>query len=541
MNETYSGNIVDLVKNRIFKGEIRVQDGRIAKITEKDNVPDQYIAPGLVDAHVHIESSMLLPSEFSREAVKHGTVAVVSDPHEIANVLGMQGVQFMIDNSKKVLFKFSFGAPSSVPVTEFETSGAMIGAKEVGQLLANSDIGYLSEMANYPGVINDDQQVHQKISAAIKAGKPIDGHVPGIKGKDLEKYIKAGILTDHECFSLDEALEKLSLGMKILIREGSAAKNFDTLHSLIKTHPADLMFCSDDLHPDDLVKGHINLFVKRAMKKGYDLLSVLRICSYNPIKHYKLPVGLLQEGDPADFIIFNNPKQFDIKQVVINGIAVAENGKSLIDSVNEKPINVFEAGKISSADIELQALSKNIRVIDIIPGELITGQSQVPANIMEGKVLSDIKNDVLKLVMLNRYKPAKPSIAFIRGSGLKKGAIASSVVHDSHNIIAMGVDDRDIVDAINAVIDARGGISASSNGNTSTLPLPFAGLMDNRPAAEMALEYKRLDAKAKEMGSTLKAPFMTLSFMGLLVIPELKLSDMGLFDVQKFEFTNLFV
>ena len=539
--EAYCGYIVDVVGSRIFKGEIGVVNGKIASVVEKDHVANRYIAPGLVDAHVHMESSMLTPSEFAREAVKHGTVAVVSDPHEIANVLGMKGVQWMIQNSKKVPLKFLFGAPSCVPATAFETAGATLGVEEVAELFAMPEVGYLSEMMNYPGVIDGDPEVYQKIAAAKQAGKPMDGHAPGVTGGNLQKYIAAGITTDHECFTLNEALEKLNLGMKILIREGSAAKNFNTLHPLIKAHPGMVMLCSDDMHPNDLVKGHINLLVKRALSEGYDLLSVLRICSYNPVKHYGMPVGLLQVGDDADFIIFDNPEQFTIQKVFIHGNLVAEHGISHIKSVKEAPLNVFGANKISTADIEVLPLATHIRVIDMLPGELITGQSIQPAHVVNGKVESCVENDVLKVVMLNRYKPEKPAVAFIRGSGLQSGAIASSVVHDSHNLIAIGVADSDIVEAIHAVIEAKGGISASRNGATTMLPLPCAGLMDNRTAAAMAQDYERLDAEAKAMGTALAAPYMTLSFMGLLVIPALKLSDMGLFDGTKFEFTNLFV
>jgi adenine deaminase len=484
---------------------------------------------------------MLTPSEFAREAVKHGTVATVSDPHEIANVLGMRGVRFMIENGKKTPFKFSFGAPSCVPATSFETAGATLGVQEEAELLAMPEISHLSEMMNYPGVIYGDSAVHQKIDAAKQAGKPVDGHAPGVAGEDLQRYAGAGITTDHECFTVEEAHEKLALGMKILVREGSAAKNFNTLHPLIQTHPGQVMFCSDDMHPDDLIKGHINRLVKRALSKGYDLLSVLRACTYNPVKHYNLPVGLLQTGDPADFIIFDNPEQFEILQVFIDGKLVAENGVTYIESVEETPQNAFAAEKISAADIEVLPRANRIRVIDIVPNELITGQSVHPVNVVDGKVESDIENDIVKMVMLNRYQLAKPAVAFIRNAGLKSGAIASSVGHDSHNIICVGTNDGDIVEAINALVDSRGGLSASRDGVTSVLPLPYAGLMDNRDALSMAQDYERIDAQAKAMGTTLAAPYMTLSFMGLLVIPELKLSDMGLFDGGKFEFVDLFV
>jgi adenine deaminase len=540
-DETYSGYIVDVVGNRIFKGEICVKDGKIVSVREKDNVENCYIAPGLVDAHLHIESSMLTPVEFAREAVKHGTVTTVSDPHEIANVLGMEGVQFMIENGEKTPFKFCFGAPSCVPATTFETSGAVLDIAEVAQLLAMPQIGYLSEMMNYPGVIYNDPVVLQKIATAKQSGKSVDGHAPGLTGSDLQKYIAAGISTDHESFMLEEAREKLEMGMKILIRESSAAKNFNTLHPLIAAYPNDIMFCCDDLHPDDLVKGHINLLVKRALSYGYDLLPVLRACTFNPVKHYNLSAGLLQEGDPADFIIFDNPTQFNIQKVFINGNLVAENGVSHLEPVPETALNNFNANKITAADIELQPLTNYIKVIDIVPDEIVTRQSIHPVYVVNGKVESNVKNDILKIVMLNRYQTAKPAVAFIRNSGLKSGAIASSVVHDSHNIICIGTNDADIVLAINALIDTKGGISASLNGAVSVMPLPYGGLMDNRDASTLASAYQQLDAKAKEMGSTLRSPYMTLSFMGLLVIPELKLSDKGLFDGVKFELTNLFV
>jgi len=394
---------------------------------------------------------------------------------------------------------------------------------------------------NYPDVICNDPVVLQKIAAAKQFGKPIDGHAPGLTGNDLQKYIDAGITTDHEAFSFNEALEKIERGMKILIREGSAAKNFNALHPLIASHTDRIMLCCDDLHPYDLVKGHINLLVKRALNEGYDLLTTLRICTYNPVKHYNLSAGLLQEGDPADFIIFDNPTQFNIQKVFIDGILVAENGISHIKPVEEEPLNNFFAEKISVSDIELHPLTNRIRVIDIIDDELITKQSVFPAYMVDGKVLSDIERDIIKIVILNRYNKSKPAVAFVRNSGLKHGAIASSAVHDSHNLICIGTNDSDIVNAVNALVETKGGISASLNGVADVLPLPYAGLMDNRDASAVASSYEKLDAKAKAMGSTLRNPYMTLSFLGLLVIPELKLSDKGLFDGVKFEFTNLFI
>ena len=539
--QSFSGHLVDVVGNRIFKGEIGVLNGIITSVREKEEVEERYIAPGLVDAHVHIESSMLTPVAFARQAVLHGTVAAVSDPHEIANVLGITGVRFMIENGQKTAFKFCFGAPSCVPATPYETSGATLDEHDVAQLLAMPEIGFLSEMMNYPGVIHNDPAVLQKISSAKQLGKPIDGHAPQLRGSQLQKYVAAGISTDHECSTLEEAYEKIALGMKILIREGSAAKNFEALKPLIKSHPNNIMLCSDDIHPNDLVKGHINLLVKRALKSGADLVTALRICTCNPVRHYNLRAGLLQVGDAADFITFDNPEQFTIQEVYINGALVAECGKSYVEPVKERPLNLFTTHKLTVADIEVLAQTRHIRVIDVIENELITKLSVLPAFVVNGKVESDLSRDVLKMVHLNRYQNAKPAIAFVRNFGIKSGAIASSVVHDSHNILCVGVEDADIVAAINALIATKGGISATCQGVTDVVPLPFGGIMDNRDAHSMARDYERINAKAKEMGATCCNPFMTLSFMGLPVIPELKLSDKGLFDGVKFAFTPLFI
>lgn len=541
MNHSISGNIVDVVNQKIFKGILSIENGKVKSIEKSDLVNDQYILPGLIDAHIHIESSMLTPAQFARMAVAHGTVATVSDPHEIANVMGIDGVKFMIESGAKVPFKFFFGAPSCVPATGFESSGANLGVHETEALLKMPEIKYLSEMMNFPGVLFGDEEVHAKLALARKYNKPVDGHAPGVVGEDAKKYIEAGITTDHECFGMAEAIEKIKYGMKVLIREGSAAKNFDELVDLLADYPNEIMFCSDDKHPDDLANGHINELVKRAIEKGYDAIKVLRSCIFNPIKHYNLEVGMLQEGDDADFIIVDNLKDFNVQKTYIQGIKVAEMGESLIKSVVEKPINHFVAEKITTDDILLKAESDTIRVIEAMEGQLITKQLELPANIIDGCAYSDVKQDVLKLVVMNRYELSKPSIAFIKNFGFKEGAIASTVAHDSHNIIAVGVEDKDIVEAINLLIETKGGICCVNKGEKLNLPLEVGGIMSNKDGYTVAESYESIDQKVKTMGTKLKAPFMTLSFMALLVIPDLKLSDKGLFDGTNFSFTTLFV
>jgi adenine deaminase len=537
---TIGGQIVDIVNSRIFSGVVVVEEGKITKIEEQPVGNTQYIMPGFVDAHVHIESSMLVPSEFARLATCHGTVATVSDPHEIANVLGKNGIKYMIENGKKVPFKFFFGAPSCVPSTNFETAGASLNADDIEGLMASDDIYYLSEVMNYPGVINEDPVLMRKIAAAKKYGKPIDGHAPAVTGVDLQKYVNAGITTDHECFRLAGALEKISLGMKILIREGSAARNFDALIPLIATHPDKLMFCSDDKHPDELDDGHIDVLVRKAIALGYDVMDVLRAASYNAVKHYKLNVGLLQLGDDADFIVVDDIRHLVAKQTYIRGTLVAENGVSNIHYKETLVPNIFRAEYIYVDDIFLPDVGKKIKVIECKDGQLITKSFVAEPKVENGGIVSDVERDILKIVVVNRYQPTKPAVAFINGFGLKRGALASSVAHDSHNIVAVGASDKDILHAVNLLIEHTGGVTAYCGTEMIAVPLPVAGLMSNEDGYEVAQAYQNADALAKRLGSTLYAPFMTLAFMALLVIPELKLSDQGLFDVKRFEITSVY-
>ena len=537
--KTIQGQIVDIQNKRIFSGEITVDSGKIQSITEKEHDVKHYILPGFVDAHIHIESSMLVPSEFAKIAVKHGTVSTVSDPHEIANVLGVAGVEFMIENGKKTPFKFNFGAPSCVPATTFESAGAVLDSDDIKTLMANPDIKYLAEMMNYPGVLFDDEEVLKKIAWSKHYNKPVDGHAPGLRGDDVTKYINAGISTDHECFTYDEALEKLQKGMKILIREGSAAKNFEALIDLLPEHYQNMMFCSDDKHPDDLLLNHINALCARAVAKDIDVFKVLQAACINPVKHYNLDVGLLQKNDVADFIIVEDLKHFKTLQTYINGELVFDNGTSLIKHVAFENLNNFETENKTVEDFKVESTAKQIRVIEALEGQLVTNQLIEEATIQNGNLVSNTTTDVLKMTVVNRYKNDEPSLAFIKNFGLKEGAIASSVGHDSHNIIAVGVSDEAICKAVNLIIKNKGGICAVSDTDQKIVSLPVAGIMSDKNAETIGHAYAELDAFAKQLGTSLNAPYMTLSFMALLVIPSLKLSDKGLFDGGKFEFTSL--
>ncbi|KYK32255.1 MAG: adenosine deaminase [Thermoplasmatales archaeon SG8-52-3] len=534
------GNIVDVQNQNINSGIIKIEKGKIIDINIVENEFENYIIPGFIDAHVHIESSMLTPSEFARVASIHGTVAVVTDPHEIANVLGIKGVYYMLNNASKVPFKFYFGAPSCVPASPFETSGAAINFKDIDLLLKNENIKFLAEMMNYPGVVNNDKEVIAKINLAKKYSKPIDGHAPGLSGKTLDKYIKCGISTDHECFSIEEAREKIKFGMKILIREGTGARNFDELQPLIEENIDSCMLCSDDKHPNDLIKGHINLIVKKAIKNGIDPIKVLRAASLNPIVHYNLDVGLLRIDDPADFIVVDDLKKLNILKTYINGIQVSRNNTSLISSFKPEIKNNFNIVLKKKSDFIVKSIDKKINVIVAIDGQLITEKVIEKPLISNEKIISDTDGDILKISVINRYENTKPSIGFIKNFGLKKGAIASSVAHDSHNIIVLGVSDENICKAVNLLIENKGGLCAVGNGRKIILPLPIAGIISDKKFDWVAKKYEEIDEAAKQLGSNLQAPFMTLSFMALPVIPKLKITDKGLFDSENFKFISLF-
>ena len=534
------GKLVDIHLRSIYPAEISVKNGIIERIEKIDSVPDIFIIPGLIDAHIHIESSMITPGAFSLTAVKHGTVGVVSDPHEIANVLGIRGVEFMIKDARKVPLNFYFGAPSCVPATDFENNGAELNHVAVKKLLERKDIKYLSEMMNFPGVIYDDKEVEMKLKCAKELGKPIDGHAPGLSGDFLKKYIAAGISTDHECSTFNEAKEKISLGMKILIREGSAAKNLDALKELLRTDPEMVMLCSDDLHPEMLQKRHINKLIAALISKGYDPFNVIRSATINPAEHYNLGTGLLRQGDSADFILVDNLSQMNVKETWIKGCKVYDNGKVLFKYKAGRPVNNFNCSTIEESVLKVVNRHGEIRVIIAKEGELLTSESHKYAGTAE-YVNSDTNSDMLKIVVKDRYKDSPPAIGFIKGFNLKKGAFASSIAHDSHNIICIGTNDMDIVKAINEIVHLKGGLAVSDADTIESLQLDIAGIMTTRSCDEIARDYNNLNEFVNSLGCTMRAPFMTLSFMALLVIPDLKIGDMGLFDVKKFEPVSLFV
>ena len=533
------GIILDLLNRKKFKGAIEISNGRITQIHEtEDSVPHQYILPGFVDSHIHIESSMLVPSEFARLAVRHGTVATVSDPHEIANVCGIEGVDFMIGNGGKVPFKFFFGAPSCVPATPFETAGAALDPGDVDALLERDEILYLAEMMNWPGVLSSDKDVMSKIKSAQKNGKPVDGHAPGLMGERAVNYAEAGISTDHECFTKEEALDKLNAGMKIAIREGSAAKNYEALISLLGEYPEKIMFCSDDKHPDDLLFGHINELAARSLQRGFELFDTLRACTVNPVQHYTLPVGLLQINDPADFIVVDDLETMRVSQTWIDGECVYENRTVHIPHVAFEPINNFVVNETRPSDFAFESDDAELPVIVAQDGELITGMAHESLPVKNGEVQPAPDRDILKITVVNRYQKAKPSVGFIKNFGICKGAFASSVAHDSHNIIAIGTSDKFLSDVVNMVMKSKGGIAAVDDNRKEILPLPVGGIMSDQSGEVVASKYEQLSFMVKEMGSTLTSPFMLISFMALLVIPRLKISDKGLFDGETFEFVR---
>ena len=540
--ETIEANLIDIHTDETYGASIVIEGQRIKSITRNDKIYDRYVCPGLIDGHVHIESSMLIPSEFARQAVQHGCIATVSDPHEIANVLGIDGIRFMIEDGNSVPFKFYWTAPSCVPATQFESSGGQLSASDLEPILAHEQVVALGEMMNFPGVIYGDPEVVAKLAIAIKYGKPIDGHIPGIQGDDLEKYTQSGISTDHECVTIAEAKEKIRLGMKILIREGSAARNFHSLHSLITTDNKEVMLCTDDSHPDELLeRGNINKIIKIGLAKGHSIYNLLRCCTQHPVEHYTLNVGLLRVGDPADFIVIDHPEKFTVLATYIDGQVVCENGKTTFSQQRNKPVNIFRTAKITPPSVRLKKQGSKVKVIEVVDGELLTNSFTAEMPVKENYIEADAARDILKIVVLNRYDDkAQPVVGFIKGFNLKKGAIAASIAHDSHNIIAVGASDQEIVAAVNEIIDIRGGMTVVVEGMCKTLPLEYAGLMTATKGEHVAKLYNSINQKTKSLGCALSAPFMTLSFMALLVIPSLKISDQGLFDGDQFQLTNVF-
>lgn len=525
-----TGFIADVVGGRIFRGRIVVAAGKIVSVEEDPSAEGEcFYTPGLIDAHVHIESSLLVPAEFARGAVVHGTVATVSDPHEIANVLGVKGVEWMVNNGKRTPFKFHWGAPSCVPATSFETAGAKFGPPEISRLLDLEGVEYLSEVMNFPAVVHGEERIQAIIAEAVKRGMPIDGHAPGLLGEDLQKYAAAGIQTDHECNTLEEGRQRCQLGMMVAIREGTAARNFEALWPLLNEFPEQVFFCSDDKHPDELCEGHINRICERALSKQVPLLTVLRAATLNPARHYRMPVGLLRPGDPADIVEWESKDVLDCRRCWINGECVAMEGKARLSKHAIHAINRFDADQKAAADFVWKRRKGPRPVIHAIDGQLFTLREEVDG------AFPDVGKDLLTITVVNRYYNALPALGLVKCFGLKAGAIASSVAHDSHNVVAVGVDPESIAKAVNLVIQCKGGLSVCGPGFEQVLPLPIAGLMSDGDCHAVAAAYRQLSERAAALGCDLKSPFMTLSFMALLVIPKLKISDKGMFDVDKFE------
>lgn len=539
-NKIVKGRLIDIHRNEIYYACITVEGERILRVEKTDEEHDNWILPGLIDAHIHIESSMLTPAAFAAASVPHGTIGVVADPHEIANVLGIRGVGYMIEDGEKVPMKFWFGAPSCVPATHLETSGEEITAEEIEILLNKKEITHLSEMMNFPGVVNNNIEVLRKLDLAKKKKKPIDGHAPGLSGKDLKKYVEAGITTDHECSTIEEAKEKLNLGMKIIIREGSAARNLEALKELFITDPENLMLCSDDLHPEMLEKRHINKLIGKLISEDYNIFDIIRSATKNPAEHYNLDAGMLRPGDKADFIIVDDPAKMNVIETWIDGKKVYDNGKVMFEYISATAVNNFKCGKISEEEIRIKNEGGNIRVINAFDGELITKETISETGNTE-LVGSMPEKDILKIVVKDRYNDAIPAVGFIKGFGIKQGAFASSIAHDSHNIIAVGAGDIDIINAVNEIVKLKGGLAVAVDGKIYSLQLNIAGIMSDKQCSFIAPEYEKLSDMVKMLGCKMTAPFMTLSFMALLVIPELKISDKGLFNGIAFQHVPLFV
>jgi len=553
--DRYQGHIVDVIGRRIFDGEVTVED-KVVKNIRACEVPadcKDYIMPGFIDSHVHIESSMMLPSEFARLAVEQGTIGIVTDPHEIANVLGEEGIDFMVRSSHQIKFNFCFGAPSCVPScgTDIETSGRMLDSKAIERLMARPDVGYLAEMMNYPGVLNGDPEVLAKIAAAHRNGKPVDGHAPGLAGEDRMHYAQAGISTDHECATLQEGRDCIKAGMKVIIREGSAARDYKNLIPLVAESPEMVMFCTDDCHPSELINGHINNIVRRALEDGYDLWNVLQAACVNPQRHYGLNWGLLQEGDPANFIVVSDINcLMRVMRTFIDGrevyncnsylSAIQSQNKSLTNqmSILDNYPNNFVAEPITKADIALELKpGDTAHIIKAENGSLLTVHEQVEVS---GNPIVDARypwNEVQKIVVYNRYTPgAKPHVGLIRGFGLKEGAMAATVAHDCHNIVAVGTSDEYLEKAINRIIEMKGGQVAIHRTDMADIALPIAGLISPLGGHEVAYKSRVLRETIAAAGCLMAAPFITMAFMCLPVIPELKITDKGLFDSQTWKF-----
>ncbi len=548
-----NAQIINVFSGEIIPGEMAISDGLIVgfgqyEAKKVEDLNGRYVAPGFIDGHVHIESSMACISEFARAVVVHGTTTVAADPHEIANVLGLSGIEYMLQSAEEQPMNIYFTLPSCVPATDMETAGARLTAEDLKPFLNKDRIIALAEMMNFPGVIYRDPDVLAKISAARQQKKPIDGHAPGLEGPQLYAYISAGIQSDHECTTEHEAIEKLRSGMHIMIRQGTCAKNLQTLLPAVNEKTARrMMWCSDDRHPHDLIaEGHIDSIVYEAIQSGLDPILAIQMATLNPAEYFNLDhLGALAPGRQADLVVFSDLKKPVIEKVYSRGILIAENGKILptiqIPSAASVPPSMHV--DLQKIDFAIPADKKQIRVIEIVPEQVITHQRIEEITVKNKQAVSDPSKDLLKMAVVERHSGSgNIGKGFVKGLGLKHGALASSVAHDSHNIIVVGTTDEDMRAALEAVVKMGGGLAAVSDARVrAELALPIAGLMSLEPVQRVRDQLDKLIEATHDMGTPLKDPFMTLSFLALPVIPELKLTDIGLVDVNKFEVVPLFV
>ena len=548
-----NARIINVFTGEVAPDAVAISDGMIVGFGPYEaqtvvDVDGRYVAPGFIDSHVHIESSMACVAEFARAVLVHGTTTVAADPHEIANVLGSAGIEYMLHSAEHQPMNLYFTLPSCVPATGMETAGARLTAEDLRPFLMEEKIVALAEMMNYPGVLMRDPDVLSKITAARQQKKPVDGHAPGLKGRELHAYIAAGVQSDHECTTAQEAREKLAAGLAIMIRQGTGAKNLQALLPLVNAKTSRrMMWCTDDRHPNDLIAdGHIDSIVREAIQSGLDPHLAIQMATLNPAAYFGLShLGAIAPGKQADLVVFSDIKKPVIQQVYCRGILTAENGKIRPEVQFPATATVTPAMHIDlqNIDFSIPAEQDRIRVIEIVSDQLITRERIEATPVKNHQAVSDPSKDLIKIAVVERHKgTGNIGKGYIKGLGLKQGALASSVAHDSHNIIIVGTSDEDMRAALEAVVEMGGGLAAVSNGRLlAGLPLPIAGLMSLESVSTVRDQLERLIAITHDMGTTLQDPFMTLSFMALPVIPELKLTDMGLIDVSKFEIVPLFV
>lgn len=535
------GNVVDVRHKRVLKARISHEDGVITSVEEVSGDFEGYLIPGLIDSHIHVESSLLCPSRFAEMTIPHGTTAVVAAPHEIANVLGLPGIEYMVKDSKTVPLRMYFTAPACVPTTPFETSGAAFGPAEIEQMLSREEFIALGEITDYPGAIAHDPEVMAKLEVARRLHKPIDGHAPQLSGPELREYVNLGISTDHECTSSEEAIEKAALGMLVMVRQGSASKDLESLVPFASKH--EFLLVSDDINVCDLAHGHLDRTLAQAISFGVDPMHALRAATINPALHYNLPLGAIEVGRMADVVKVSDLESFKVDEVFIGGELVSSGGVSRFEVRPKEIVNQFVLQRRTPSDFEVKTAlqSVNVRVIGLIKDEIVTDSLLANLRSQNRKVMPDIENDILHMSVANRYRDAPVSNAFVKGFGLKSGAIASSVAHDSHNIIAVGASSDDMAIAVNTLVEEGGGFCVCSAGQCSILHLRVAGLMCTKPAREVMRVLDVLLEKIKGLGCVVPNPFMKLSFLSLLVVPRLKLGDKGLFDVEHFQFVDVIV